>query len=100
MDPDSESGSGSTDPIESDPIRIRIRNPGNLIRIQHFRLKTDPDPGCDNQNLTKNLQLNRKILFCLDQKLQFTFLLASIKDFQAREEAFIPQKGTSITSKH
>jgi hypothetical protein len=28
LDPDPEYGSGSTDPIESDPIQIRIRNPG------------------------------------------------------------------------
>ncbi len=49
-DPDSEYGSGFTDLIDPDPIRIRI---------QHFRLNTDPSPGFN------------KLFFY--QKLQFTF---------------------------
>jgi hypothetical protein len=32
--------------------------------------------------------------------LQFTYPRASIKDFQATEEAFSPQKRASSTSKH
>ncbi len=36
----------------------------------------------------------------LDQKLQFTMPLASIKDAQATREAFSPQKRTSSSSKH
>jgi hypothetical protein len=43
---------------------------------------------------------NQKFNFYfLDQKLQFTFPLASIKDSQATGEAFSPQKRTSSTSK-
>jgi hypothetical protein len=38
--------------------------------------------------------------YFLDQKLQFTFPYASIKDAQATGEAFSPQKRTSSTSKH
>jgi hypothetical protein len=34
-DPDPEYGSGSIDPIESDPIRIRIRN---LLQIQNKKI--------------------------------------------------------------
>jgi hypothetical protein len=34
------------------------------------------------------------------QKLQFTYPLASVKDFQATEEALSPQERTSSTSKH
>jgi hypothetical protein len=43
---------------------------------------------------------NYKFNFCfLDQKLQFTYPLASIKDSQATGEAFSPQKRTSSNSK-
>ncbi len=43
------------------------------IRIQHFRLKTDSDPGLWWPKLVKNYSW-KKIKFFLDQKLQFTFL--------------------------
>ncbi len=49
--------------------------------------------------MTKNwkiLQLE-KIWNFIDQKLQFTYPLACLKEFQAAGEAFSPQKGTSIT---
>jgi hypothetical protein len=36
----------------------------------------------------------------LGQNQQFTYPKASIKDFQATEEAVSPQKRTSSTSKH
>jgi hypothetical protein len=38
--------------------------------------------------------------FFLDQKLQFTYPQASIKDAQATGEPFNPQKRTFSTSKH
>ncbi len=41
-----------------------------------------------------------KINFLGDQKLQFTYLYASIKKVQVTEEAFSSQKRTSSTSKH
>jgi hypothetical protein len=34
LDPDSESGSGSTDPMNPDPIRIRIHNPAHFISFR------------------------------------------------------------------
>jgi hypothetical protein len=40
------------------------------------------------------------ILNLIDQKLQFTYPLASIKDVQAAGEAFCPQKKTPSTSKN
>jgi hypothetical protein len=44
--------------------------------------------------------MTKKLLF-LDQKLQFTYPYASIKDVQdIKEEAFSFQKRTSSTSKH
>jgi hypothetical protein len=63
-----------------------------------FRIP-DPDPGFYDQNY-KRLLLKKKLNFFLDQKLQFTFPLAYIKDAQATGEAFSPQKRTSSTKKH
>jgi hypothetical protein len=74
-------------------IRIWIR-----IRIQHFRLNSDPDPGFWWTKIWKNLQLKKKLNFQI--KLQLTHPLDSIKDIQATEEAFSPQKRTSSTSRH
>jgi hypothetical protein len=59
--------------------------------LQHFRLNTDPDPGYD-QKLTKNLQLKNKNKVSLDQKLQFIYPYATIKDIQVTKEAFSSQK--------
>jgi hypothetical protein len=42
----------------------------------------------------------KKILFFLDQKLQFTHPQACIKDIQVTKEAFSFQKRTSSTSNH
>jgi hypothetical protein len=75
------------------------------IRIQHFRLNTNPDlipdtdPGFSMTKNVKNLQLKIFLKF-FDQKLKFTYSLSSIKDFQATGEAFSPQNTTSSTSKH
>jgi hypothetical protein len=41
-----------------------------------------------------------KINYFFDQKWQFTYLLASIKEIQATKEAARPQKKTPSTSKH
>ncbi len=69
------------------------------IRIQHFRLNTDPDPGVlMTKNYKKNLQL-KKIKF-FGSKILFTYPWASIKDVQVTKEAFNSQKRTSRTSKH
>jgi hypothetical protein len=48
----------------------------------------------------KKITAEKKINFFFDQKLQFTYPKASIKDAQATGEAFSPQKRTSSTSKH
>jgi len=64
-------------------LRIRI----HLIRIQGFD---------DQKWKKKNLQLNKNF----DQKLQFTYPYASIKDVQVTKEAFSYQKRISSTSKH
>ncbi len=53
--------------------------------------------GFDNQKL-KKLTAEKNLIF-LNQKLQFTYPQAFIKDVRATEEAFIPQKRTSSTSK-
>jgi hypothetical protein len=47
----------------------------------------------------KKLLLEKKSNFW-DQKLQFTYSKASIKDFQVTKEAFSSQKRTSGISKH
>ncbi len=65
-------------------------------------LNTDPDPdpirtqGFDDQKMKK--VTGKKKSFFEKKKLQFTFLKASIKEVQATEEAFSPQKRTSSTS--
>jgi hypothetical protein len=80
---------------------LRIRIHLIRIRIQHFRLNTDPDPGV---LMTKNkIQFTdeKQIKFFFRrQKLQFTYPLASIKDVQVTKEAFSSQKRTSSTSEH
>jgi hypothetical protein len=87
--------------IQTTGFKPVVRICSHLIRIQiqHFRLKT-VDPiriqGFDDQKIKNNLLLQKK-LFILDQKQQFTYPLASIKNFQATEEAFSPQKRTSST---
>ncbi len=60
----------------------------HLIRIQHFRLNTDP--------YLIRIQCLENMFF---HKLQFTssYPYASIKDVQTTEEAFSPQKRTSST---
>jgi hypothetical protein len=47
----------------------------------------------------KKLKAEKICLYFLDQKLQFTYPHASIKDAQATGEAFRPQKRTSSNSK-
>jgi hypothetical protein len=68
--------------------------PAVLLRIRiGFNADPDSDPRFDDQKLTK-LKIFFKYFF--DQKLQS---YAFIKDVQAAEEVFIPQKKTSTTSK-
>ncbi len=73
---------------------FRIRNQIR-IRIQHFRLKIDPDSiriqGFDDQKLEKIYSWNRNFIFFWSRITTY----ASIKDVQTAEEAFIPQKRTS-----
>jgi hypothetical protein len=75
-------------------FRIRI----HLIRIQKFRLNTDPDPiriqGFDDQNLKKFTSEKR----FFGSKIAIYYSLGSIKDVQATEEAFSPPKRTSSSS--
>jgi hypothetical protein len=68
-------------------MRIRIQ-----IRMQHFlsmRIRIQIQ-GSDSRKF---------FIYFFDQKLQFTYPLASIKDVQATGEVFIPQKRISSTSK-
>jgi hypothetical protein len=57
---------------------LRIRIHFIRIRIQHFRLNTNPDPepiriqGFNDQKLKKSTA-EKKIKFFFDQKLQFTY---------------------------
>jgi hypothetical protein len=66
------------------------------IRIQHFRLNTDPDPdplriqGFDDQKLKK---------FTADKKTTI-YLYLDLHNSQVTKEAFSSQKRTSSTSKH
>ncbi len=53
------------------PIRI------HLIRIQHVRLNTDPDPGFDDQKFMKIYRW-KKLNFFIYQKLQFTYRYLSL----------------------
>ncbi len=56
-------------------VGLRIRIHFIRIRIQHFRLNTDPDPirieGFNDQKL-KKIKAGKNYIF-LDQKLQFTY---------------------------
>ncbi len=49
------------------PALKGLRVPIYLIRIQHFRLNTDPDSiriqGCNDQKLEKNLQLKKNTIY-------------------------------------
>jgi hypothetical protein len=54
--------------------------------------------GFGDQKLKKFIAEKKEIL--LDQKLQFTYPWASIKDVQVTEEAVSSQKRISSTSKH
>ncbi len=82
---------------------FRIRIHFIRIRIQNFRLNTDPDPdsdpiriqGFDDQKLKEIYSWKKTRIF--DIKSQFTCTKASIKDVQAKQEAFIPQ---SLKRKH
>jgi hypothetical protein len=48
----------------------------------------------------KKFTAGNSIFYFFDQKMQFTYPQASLKDAQATGESFSPQKGTSSTSKH
>jgi hypothetical protein len=65
-----------------------------MTRVVHSGLFI-PDPG--SRSATLNLQLKKIELYFFEPKLQFTYPL---KDVQATEEAFNPQKRKSSTSKH
>jgi hypothetical protein len=74
------------------------------VRIQHFGLNTDLDPDIvwiqGFGEVYMNLPLEKKLKYFLNQKLQFTYPLALIKDVQVTEEAVSSQKRTSNSSKH
>ncbi len=69
---------------------FRIRIHLIRIRIQHFRLNTDPDP----IRIQSVFRVLTKMLNFLNQGLQIYYPLPPTKDFQASEEAFIPKKRT------
>jgi hypothetical protein len=48
----------------------------------------------------KKFTAEKKFDIFFEKKLQFSYPQASIKDAQAAEEAFSPQKRTSSTTKH
>ncbi len=64
-------------------VKSRVSDP--------FSFYTDPDPA---------FQAEYRSRFFWDQKLQFTYPQASIKDFQVTEEAFSFRKRTSSILKH
>jgi hypothetical protein len=70
------------------------------IRIQHLK-HLNPDPvwiqGFDYQIKKEKTEQPKFFLSFLDQKLQFTYPEASLKDVQNIGEAFSPQKKTSST---
>jgi hypothetical protein len=55
----------------------------------------DPDPGFDDLKF-KKIYSGKFNFYFLDQKLQFTYPQASIKDSQATGEAFSLQKRTPV----
>ncbi len=75
-----------------------------------FRPDPDPDPAFQAEYrsgsralMTKNckkITAEKNFQFFFDQKLQFTYPQASIKNVQVTEEAFSSQKRPSNTSKH
>jgi hypothetical protein len=71
------------------------------IRIQHFRLNTDPDPiwiqGFDDQKIEKNLQLNKKNFWIKNFNLPIQGLHKGRPDYRRSLQI---SKRTSITSKH
>jgi hypothetical protein len=74
-------------------LRIRIHS----IRIQHFKLDTDPDPGFDDQKCKKNLLLKKKVF---GSKTTIYLSLGLFKNVQVTEEVLSSQKRASSTSKH
>jgi hypothetical protein len=58
---------------------------------------SNPDPGFDVKKLKKINTGEKFFVLFFDQKLQFTYPLASLKDVKATGEAFSPQKRTSST---
>jgi hypothetical protein len=72
-----------------------------------LRLETNTDPDPDpiriqgfNDQKFKKITAEKKNLIFFDQKLQFTYPLASIKCVKVTEEACSSQKRPSNTSKH
>ncbi len=78
---------GVSDPYSFDRVRIRI---------QHFRLNTDPDPiriqGFDDQKLKK--------IYSWKKNWSQTTIYLSLGLHKVTEEAFSSQMRTSSTSKH
>jgi hypothetical protein len=68
-----------------------------------FQVNSDPEiriQGFDNKKLKeKKIQLKHFLVAFFDQKLQFTYPKASLKDVHARGEACRTLKRTSNTSK-
>ncbi len=70
-----------------------------MSRGPGFRIRVHLIQGYYDQKIVKNLQ-RKNIKKFLDQKLQFTYPYATIKDVQVTKEAFSSQKRTSSTSIH
>jgi hypothetical protein len=66
------------------------------IRIQHFRLNTDPDPiriqDFDDQKLEKKITAEKKELNFWGSKTTIYLSLCLHKDVQVTEDAFSSQK--------
>ncbi len=83
---------------------FRIRIHWGWIRIQHFKLNTDPDPdsirikGFDDQKLEKIY--SRKKIFFLISKIAIYLSLGLHKGRPSYRRSLHPQKRTSSTSKH
>jgi hypothetical protein len=94
--------SGQPSSVFSSGIHLpvfRIRIHLIRIRIQHFRLNTDPEPWFWWTTIVKNLQLKKNIFWsttiCLTLGLH-----KGRPVVEATEEAFSTQKRTSSTWKH
>jgi hypothetical protein len=90
-------------PVEAAIVGFRIRFHLIGIRIQHFRLNTDPDPDPDSIRIQVFNDQKLKKIYSWKKIPTFfgsnTTIYLSLGLFKVTEEAFSSQKRTSSTSK-